>query len=438
MKHPFARTEELEAELDALQPIAPENEQRLWQKLRLEWNYHSNHIEGNTLTYGETELLLLHDQTHGNHTLREFLEMKAHDVGIVFLQKLAADVDRIISPADVRDLNGIILKEPFWKPTRTLNGQPTRSQVIPGEYKTLPNSVITATGEIFEYASPVEVPARMQALMDWLADALSQKSGHIVSIAARLHHDFVLIHPFDDGNGRVARMLVNYLFLREGFPPIIVPTEQKAAYLASLRLADAGEIGELEKFFATQLENSLALAIRAGKGESINEPSDAEKRVAIFIREQKAKTASDEPTDDLLAQFAVDSLNPLLRELRRKIETLSPLFHRIDYLVVDGNDDFVENPFSNHVSKSLLSAIRSRKMFINFTLNKFNGVSSVQFDLQTVVKFEFMPDRYLLNLDGTSNFERKYKETLLRTETDRITADFLESTLESIQKQSTR
>jgi len=113
MKHPFARTEELEAELDALQPIAPENEQRLWQKLRLEWNYHSNHIEGNTLTYGETELLLLHDQTHGNHTLREFLEMKAHDVGIVFLQKLAADVDRIISPADVRDLNGIILKEPF-------------------------------------------------------------------------------------------------------------------------------------------------------------------------------------------------------------------------------------------------------------------------------------------------------------------------------------
>ena len=156
----IARFGALKKEWDALQPLSPEHDRRLWQKLRLEWNYHSNHIEGNTLTYGETLLLLLHGQTRGNHTLREYEEMKAHDVGIEHLRNLAADKARLINPGDIRDLNKIILKEPFWKPTQTPDGQPSRAQVIPGEYKTLPNSVITATGEPFEYASPMEVPAR--------------------------------------------------------------------------------------------------------------------------------------------------------------------------------------------------------------------------------------------------------------------------------------
>jgi Fic family protein len=270
MNPSFDSITSLKADWDALQPLDPEFERRLWQKLRLEWNYHSNHIEGNTLTYGETALLLLHDQTHGNHTLREYLEMKAHDVGIEHLRHLAADQTRLITPGDIRDLNKIILKEPFWKPTKTADGQDSRSEVIPGEYKTLPNSVITATDELFEYAPPQEVPARMQALVDWLGTALEQRDDHLLSIAAKLHHDFVLIHPFDDGNGRVARMLVNYLLLRDGYPPIIVPTEQKSDYFTNLRLADAGDLAELTAFFGHQLEWSLRLAIRAGKGEAIS------------------------------------------------------------------------------------------------------------------------------------------------------------------------
>lgn len=113
MNTSFDSTDVLKSEWDALQPVVPEHERRLWQKLRLEWNYHSNHIEGNTLTYGETVLLLLHGQTHGNHTLREYEEMKAHDVGIEHLRNLAADKGRLITPIDIRDLNKIILKEPF-------------------------------------------------------------------------------------------------------------------------------------------------------------------------------------------------------------------------------------------------------------------------------------------------------------------------------------
>src|SRR3972149_6165072 len=73
------------------QPLKEPDDRRLWNKFRLEWNYNSNHIEGNTLTYGETELLLIHGQTTGNHTLREFEEMKAHDVAIAHIRKVAKE-----------------------------------------------------------------------------------------------------------------------------------------------------------------------------------------------------------------------------------------------------------------------------------------------------------------------------------------------------------
>lgn len=135
--------------------------------------------------------------------------MQAHDVGIAHVRELAEDRTRLIGETDIRNLNKIILKEPFWKPARSPEGQPTRKQIIPGEYKTTPNNVITATGELFESAAPSDVPARMPALVGWLEDSLAADEPAVPPILAKLHHEFVLIHPFDDGNGRVARMLVN-------------------------------------------------------------------------------------------------------------------------------------------------------------------------------------------------------------------------------------
>ena len=71
--------DELAAQLKALGPVAPDHQRKLDKKFRLEFNYNSNHLEGNTLTYGETELLLIFDDTKGSHTMREYEEMKAHE-----------------------------------------------------------------------------------------------------------------------------------------------------------------------------------------------------------------------------------------------------------------------------------------------------------------------------------------------------------------------
>lgn len=435
MSDPFVSIETLKATWDGLQPLAPEHERRLWQKFRLEWNYHSNHIEGNTLTYGETVLLLLHGQTHGTHALREYEEMKAHDAGIAHLRNLAADTARLIGPGDIRDLNRIILKEPFWKPTQTPDGRPTRVEVIPGEYKSMPNSVVTATGELFEYASPVEVPARMQALVDWLAEALEGGNLHVLEIAAKLHHDFVLIHPFDDGNGRVARMLVNYLLLRGGYPPVIVPSEEKSAYLAALRLADAGDPGPLTAFLGEQLERSLNLAIRAGKGENIEEPSDVEKQVALFVRSEKARQDGSElPTKELLHFLAETSFEPFIAELERKLGGLKPLFSgfRVATRNQPGNETTglkVARPVLNH-------PIPGRQLHMTFRFKDYKGDTAVPFDYRTTVEIHFPPGNYTVTHDDEILLSKPYSEPLLSEDIAGLTARVLSRTFTAIREKA--
>lgn len=246
----------------AAQPLAAENENRLWQRLRIEWNYNSNHIEGNTLTYGETLLLLIHGRTRGEHLLREYEEMRGHDVAIELVRTLARE-DRPLGEGDVRDLNRIVLKEGFWRVAQTPAGEPTRKWVEPGRYKTQPNHVLTTTGELFSFATREETPAQMAALVLWLRGELETPSLTLPALLARLHHEFIRIHPFDDGNGRVVRLLLNFVLLRLGLLPLVVKSRDRRRYLDTIASADAGDLTPLAEFFAAALRWSLQLGLEA-------------------------------------------------------------------------------------------------------------------------------------------------------------------------------
>lgn len=225
-EHPWSKTlpeglAPLAAAWRAAQPLPAPNESRLWQRLRIEWSYNSNHIEGNTLTYGETLLLLIHGRTRGEHLLREYEEMRGHDVAIELVRQLARE-DRPVSEGDIRDLNRIVLKEGFWRAAETPEGEPTRKWIEPGRYKTQPNHGLTAAGEIFYFAAPEETPARMGELVAGLRTEEENSTLPLLSLLARLHQDFIRIHPFDDGNGRVVRLLLNYVLRRAGLPAMVV------------------------------------------------------------------------------------------------------------------------------------------------------------------------------------------------------------------------
>lgn len=432
----LSEIDRLKPEWDALQPLAPDHERRLWRKLRLEWNYHSNHIEGNTLTYGETELLLIHGATHGNHTIREYDEMKAHDVGIAHVRELAEDQTRLLGETDIRNLNKIILKEPFWKPAQTPDGQATRKQTIPGEYKTSPNNVLTATGELFEFAPPSDVSARMSTLVALLGESLeSYREADIVWILAKLHHDFVLIHPFDDGNGRVARMLVNYVLMHQGFLPIIVPTERKRDYLSALRLADAGDISELENFLGTCVARSLELGIKAAKGESIEEPSDVEKKVELFAREQIARRSSRTP-DAVSVRSTVDtSVIPFVEKLTNRLKSLEPLFSRLDVRVQDGLHN-VSTLRGNVPYSTFRSVAPGQSLLVSYMFYDYQGESSTVFNHETVIEVHFPSDHYTVTHNPHLKLEREYGIPLLAEEIDIATAEILSREFEEIRNKS--
>ncbi len=196
-------------ELDALQ-FSDHDRRRLEEKFRLEFSFNSNHLEGNTITYLDTKALLLKDIVANSYTFRELEEMKAHDGAFTLIKEWAVDQDRDISQVDIKELNKLILVKNFWKDAQTPDGQPVRRIIKVGEYKEMPNSVRLTNGEIFHYAEPFEVPAKMQELMDWYND--KKNSLHPITLASIFHHKFVLIHPFDDGNGRLSRLMMELHF----------------------------------------------------------------------------------------------------------------------------------------------------------------------------------------------------------------------------------
>ena len=246
----------------SVQPLPEENHQALWQWIRLQFNHHSNQFEGNTLVYDETQLLLIHGRTVGDHTIREYEEMKAHNVAFNYMCELAKE-ERLIGEADVRDLNKICLKEPFFKKARTPDGQSTMRKITPGKYKIQPNHVVTQTEEIFHFASPEETPAKMAALVkwiqDWLKKDIEEQHKNLISFLAELHQRFIYIHPFDDGNGRVVRLLLAYILIRLDFLPMVLSNREE--YIKAIQFADTGDINHLEILFLNNIIKMLEKGI---------------------------------------------------------------------------------------------------------------------------------------------------------------------------------
>ena len=248
----------------AVQPLPKEHHQALYQWIRMRCNHLSNNFEGNTLTYSETQLLLIHGRTTGDHTLREYEEMKAHDTAFEYIQKLAKE-PQPIRETDIRDLNKICLKEPFYKNAQTPTGKQTQKKIIPGEYKKYPNHVLTSTGEMFHFATPEETPPLMKDLTKWiqiwLNKATKEISINIVSFLAELHKRFILIHPFDDGNGRVIRLLMNYILMRLDFLPMVLTNREE--YIKAIQFSDAGDKKPIEKLFTNNIIFMLKKGIYA-------------------------------------------------------------------------------------------------------------------------------------------------------------------------------
>jgi Fic family protein len=272
----WRRIDHAKALLDSLRPLPREQEERAMQKFRLWWTYHSNAIEGNSLTQGETEVFLMEGLTANGKPLKDHLDLRGHSNAINYLLGFVRDQE-VLTEAAIRKLHEILLIEPYRVQAITPDGLPTMKTIGLGCYKSQPNHVRTPTGETHFYATPEETPAKMHDLMDWYRAELERGTMHPVEIAARYDHRFTAIHPFDDGNGRMSRLLMTLMLMQAGYPPAVIRIGERYQYLAALRRADAGEDEDFLRFIGGHVVESLELFTRAAKGEEIREPPGVEK-----------------------------------------------------------------------------------------------------------------------------------------------------------------
>lgn len=331
LKEIYQKVDTLKKQLDTLQPIKESDNQRLWKKFRLEWNFNSNHIEGNTLTYSHTELLLFFDQVTGDYTGREIEEMKAHDVAVKMVIDLAYDKERNLTEHFIRELNKVLLVRPFWKEAITSDGQPTRKEVIPGIYKRHPNSVRLENGKIFSYASPEETPSLMGDFITFHNESAINKEVHPLWHAAMMHYKLVSIHPFDDGNGRIARLLMNYVLLKNNLPPVIIKNENKKEYLMALNKADTGDFDAFILFIGYQLLWSLEISIKAAKGESIDEEGDLDKKIKLLKKEQETANKTIVKSSAVINSVITNTYISFIKSLNEKFNKFRGLFFEINW-----------------------------------------------------------------------------------------------------------
>ena len=299
----MTKIEQLYSQWQALQPITDVARQRLSRKFMLEFNYNSNHIEGNTLTYGQTEILLLFGRVVSAANMKDLEDMKASNVGLNMMQEEARS-EYPLTETFIRQLHKTILREDY-EEYRTRGNHHYHYTVHAGIYKTRPNSVITRTGDRFNYASPEETPALMTDLVQWYQEAEQSGRYTLPELCALFHYRYIRIHPFEDGNGRIARLLVNFILHRHGYPMIVVKTADKENYLNALSdcdgfigtepsdgaYAEISQIGPFVAYIEKCMVESLETCIKAAKGEIIEEDDDIKKQLLTIQRDKRQADA---------------------------------------------------------------------------------------------------------------------------------------------------
>jgi Fic family protein len=219
------------------------NDESLWniiaKKLKVDWTYHSNSIEGSTLTLGETFFFISEGLTVEGKPFKDFLDAKNHIEAIDYLYELISN-KRDISEYVVKEINALLLSGVTYTVAQNSQGEKVKKRLTPGEYKKQSNHVLQADGTIHWYVDPLNVKDQMEELITWINDKINKL--HPLYVASVAHYNLVRIHAFDDGNGRGARIFMNLILLKNGFFPVVVRNEKKRTYLEALSEADKGDL----------------------------------------------------------------------------------------------------------------------------------------------------------------------------------------------------
>jgi len=234
--------------LESFRPLPPQLVQKLWEQMQIEFTYNSNAIEGNTLSLRETQLVIQEGITVRGKSLREHLEARNHPEAIAYIEKLAKKRSAI-EQDDILKVHKLLML-----------GMDDQNA---GKYRTGQVRVAGAT-----FMPP---PAsRIQPMINELLQTLNQNPDELrrIELAAFFHHKLVYIHPFLDGNGRTARLLMNAILMSRGYPFTVLLKVDRPKYLRVLSEADNENLAPFANFVARSVERSLDIYLLAFEKEA--------------------------------------------------------------------------------------------------------------------------------------------------------------------------
>ena len=200
--------DDLKTQLDALRPLDPDLLKNLRDVYTVRLTYNSTAIEGNTLTETETQIVLEKGITIGGKSLQDHLEIINHAEALDLVRDLA-QANIPITEWEIRQIHSLVCK----------------GENRAGTYRIVN---VMAAGTNYRYPDAIQVPDLMADFSGWLSQPHPL---HPIEVATEIHARLVTIHPFTDGNGRVARLLMNLHLLRTGYPLAIVQAADRGAYI---------------------------------------------------------------------------------------------------------------------------------------------------------------------------------------------------------------
>ena len=271
----FVELSEKKERLDVLRPLPPELVRNLEEWFLVELTYTSNALEGNTLTRKETAAVVEKGLTVGGKTLVEHLEATNHAKALKEVVRLSQISTSQLKLADVLRIHETVL--------RGIDDEHA------GHFRRIP---VRISGAPVILPNPVKVPDLMEGFIEWL---VSSSDLHPVELAAEAHYKLVTIHPFVDGNGRTARLLMNLILMQHGFPPGIIRTRDRLKYIEGLERAQLGGSKDgYNQVIIDAVDRSLNIYLKAAAGEV----ADAEEQVPDLLRigQLARETGESNPT----------------------------------------------------------------------------------------------------------------------------------------------
>lgn len=211
---------------------------KIEEHLRTDYIYNSNAIEGNTLTYNETKVIIEHGVTVKGKSLKEHLEVKGQEYALDFLKEVVKENAKIDLRL-IKDFHHLILYP--------------NNPIIAGQFKKMGNFI---GGSKTKTASPFEVENKLNDLID----EYNKSNENILVKVSKFHSDFEKIHPFLDGNGRTGRLIMNMELMKYGYPICIIENKDRLEYYDSLELAQTkNDYSKIISFIEKSIEKTFNL-----------------------------------------------------------------------------------------------------------------------------------------------------------------------------------